>query len=208
MNNRLFEYLDELFPEPKCELEYTKDYELLIAILLSAQTTDKRVNKVTNVLFKKYPSLLELSNASREDIEDIIREIGTFRRKSEYVLEIANRLIQDGYNSVPNDRDYIESLPGVGRKTANVFLSNIYGEAAIAVDTHVARVSKRLGYANKNDDVNKIEQKLMKKIPKERWSRTHHQLVLFGRYYCKAVKPECEDCKLKDICKNKKSTKL
>ena len=204
MMNKIFEYLDELFLEPKCELNYNKDYELLIAIVLSAQTTDKRVNKVTSVLFKKYDTLEKLSVANISDIEDIIREIGTFRRKSIYVRDIALKLVNDGYEFVPNDRKYIESLPGVGRKTANVFLSNIYDEAAIAVDTHVARVSKRLGLVNNNDDVLKIEKKLEKKIPKDRWSKTHHQLVLFGRYHCKAISPECVNCKLKDICKYKK----
>ena len=198
---RILRYLDELFPNPNCELDYNEDYELLIAIVLSAQTTDKRVNKVTKVLFDKYPSLESLSNAHILDIEDIIREIGTFRRKSVYVRDIAKRLIDDGYGHVPNDRKYIESLPGVGRKTANVFLSNIYDVEAIAVDTHVARVSKRLGLVNKNDDVSMIEKKLEKKIPNDRWGKTHHQLVLFGRYNCKAIKPLCGDCKIKDICK-------
>jgi len=201
--NRVLEYLDELYESPRCELNYNKDFELLIAIVLSAQTTDKRVNKVTDVLFKKYPSLNDLSKASLTDIEDIIREIGTFRRKSIYVKDIALRLVNDGYDYVPNDRDYIESLPGVGHKTANVFLSNIYDVAAIAVDTHVSRVSKRLGLVRKNDDVNKIEKKLEKKIPRDSWSKVHHQLVLFGRYRCKAIKPMCDDCKIKDICKYK-----
>lgn len=199
--NRILNYLDELFPNPKCELNYTKDYELLIAIVLSAQTTDKRVNKVTEVLFHKYPTLKEISESSINDIENIIREIGTFRKKSIYVKEIATKLVNDGYSYVPNDRAYIEALPGVGHKTANVFLSNIYGIDAIAVDTHVSRVSKRLGLVRKNDDVIKIEKKLEKKIPRDRWSKTHHQLVLFGRYYCKAVKPECNNCKIKDLCK-------
>ena len=203
MIERVLEYLDELFPNPRCELNYNKDYELLIAIVLSAQTTDKRVNKVTDVLFKRYSSLEELSMADISDIEDIIREIGTFRRKSIYVRDIALKLIKDGYDYVPNNREYIESLPGVGRKTANVFLSNIYNEAAIAVDTHVSRVSKRLGLVNNNDDVSRIEKKLEKKIPYDRWGRTHHQLVLFGRYYCKAKKPECNNCKIIDICKYK-----
>lgn len=206
MMNKIYEYLDELFDNPVCELEYKKDYELLIAIVLSAQTTDKRVNKVTRVLFKKYSSLGELAEASVEDIEKIIKEIGTFRRKSIYVIEIAKKLVNDGYQCVPNDREYIESLPGVGRKTANVFLSVIYGEPAIAVDTHVSRVSKRLGLANKQDGVLDIEKKLMKKIPRERWSKVHHQMVLFGRYHCKAIKPECHNCKLKDICYEKKKS--
>ena len=207
MMNRILEYLDELYPNPRCELNYNKDYELLIAIVLSAQTTDKRVNKVTKVLFNKYSSLKELSEADVSDVENIIREIGTFRRKSIYVKEIALKLVNDGYNYVPNNRDYIESLPGVGRKTANVFLSNIYNEAAIAVDTHVSRVSKRLGLVKVNDDVNTIEKKLEKKISRDKWGMTHHQMVLFGRYHCKAINPICDDCKIKDICKYKKKNR-
>ena len=196
--NRVFSYLDLLFPNPKCELEYNKDYELLIAIVLSAQTTDKRVNKVSRILFSKYPSLKELSEAKIEDIENIIKKIGTYHKKAVFVHEIALKLLD---KKDLNDRKLLESLSGVGRKTANVFLAEIYNEPTIAVDTHVSRVSKRLGFCNVEDDVLTIERKLMKLIPKERWNRTHHQLVLFGRYYCKALKPECENCKLKDICK-------
>lgn len=199
--NKIFNYLDELFENPVCELEFNKDYELLIATVLSAQTTDKRVNKVTRVLFKKYPSIETLSKASFEDVESIIKEIGTYHKKAIFVKDIATRLLNDNIKVLPNDRKYLESLPGVGRKTTNVFLSVIYNEPAIAVDTHVARVSKRLGLAKEDDTVDVIEKKLMKKVPKERWGRTHHQLVLFGRYYCKAKNPECSNCKLKDICK-------
>lgn len=198
--NKIFDYLDELFPNPICELNYNKDYELLIAIVLSAQTTDKRVNKVTEVLFNKYKTLEELSKADIKDIENIIKEIGTYHKKAVFVKEIATSLLANNC-VVPNDRKYLESLSGVGRKTTNVFLSVIYNEPTIAVDTHVNRVSKRLNLASVSDDVLAVEKKLMKKIPKERWSKTHHQLVLFGRYKCKATKPECSDCKLKDICK-------
>lgn len=201
---KIWDYLDKLFPNPKCELNYEHDYELLIAVMLSAQTTDKRVNKVTSVLFKKYPGIKELSEAPIDDIENIIREIGTYKRKSMYVHEITKKLRDDGYDYVPNDRDYIEKLPGVGHKSANVFLANIYNEPAIAVDTHVARVSRRLGVACDQDNVKVIEKKLEKVIPEDKWGKTHHQLVLFGRYYCKAVSPLCEDCELKEICKYKK----
>lgn len=201
---KIWDYLDKLFPDPKCELNYGHDYELLIAVMLSAQTTDKRVNKVTSVLFEKYPGIKELSEAPIDDIENIIREIGTYKRKSMYVHEITKKLRNDGYDYVPNDRDYIEKLPGVGHKSANVFLANIYNEPTIAVDTHVARVSRRLGVARDQDNVKVIEKKLEKVIPKDKWGRTHHQLVLFGRYYCKAVSPLCEDCELKEICKYKK----
>ena len=199
--NEILDYLDELYPDARCELNYNKDYELLIAIVLSAQTTDKRVNKVTKVLFEKYPSISELSKAPLNKIENIIREIGTYKRKSIYVHEITTKLNSDGYDYIPNDRRYIESLPGVGHKTANVFLSMIYDEPAIAVDTHVTRVSKRLRLVKEKSSVSEIEKTLMKKIPKSRWSKTHHQLVLFGRYICKAVKPECNNCKLKKMCK-------
>ena len=199
MKNRIMDYLDEIIPNPKCELEYHKDYELLIATMLSAQTTDKRVNSVTKILFQKYPSLEALKNAPIEDIKKIIRPIGTYNKKAENVKKIAEELIKNG--GLSNDRKFLESLSGVGRKTTNLVLSTIYNEPYIAVDTHVTRVSKRLGIANKNDDVLVIEKKLNKVFPKEKLNRLHHQLVLFGRYYCKAKNPLCEDCKLKDICK-------
>ena len=201
MKNEIINYLDEIIPNPKCELEYSKDYELLIATMLSAQTTDKSVNSVTRVLFKKYPNLESLSKADIEDIKSIIKPIGTYNKKALNIKEIATSLLEHG--GMTNDRTYLESLSGVGRKTANVVLSNIYNEPCIAVDTHVSRVSIRLGIARKNDNVLTIEKKLNKKFPKESLARLHHQLVLFGRYYCKAVNPKCENCKLKDICKNK-----
>lgn len=203
MNKAIYDYLDKLYPNPKCELNYHKDYELLIAVILSAQTTDKRVNNVTKVLFKKYPSIKDLSEASINDLENIIHEIGTFHKKAIYIHEITKKLTTDGYDYIPNNRAYLESLPGVGHKSANVFLSNIYNVPSLAVDTHVSRVSKRLGLAKANDDVTKIEKKLMKKIPKDKWIRLHHQLVLFGRYHCKAIKPACHICEIKDLCKYK-----
>ena len=204
MIDKITNYLNELYPNPKCELNYNKDYELLIAVVLSAQTTDKRVNKVTSVLFSKYPSLKALKEADIKDIEEIIKEIRTFKKKAIFVKEIATYLVDNCDGKVPNDRKVLENMSGVGRKTANVVLSNLFDEPAIAVDTHVSRVSKRLGLASKNDDVTQIEKKLMKKLDKSIWSKTHHQLVLFGRYNCKALKPECKNCKLIDICKEKK----
>lgn len=194
-------YLDELFPDAHCELNYTKDYELLIAIVLSAQTTDKRVNKVTPILFNKYKTLEDLANAQIEDIEQIIREIGTFKKKSIFIKDIANSLVKDHNSIVPNNRKYLESLSGVGRKTVNVFLSEYYGVPAIAVDTHVERVSKRLALAKSNSTVTEVEESLMKKIPKDRWIKTHHQLIFFGRYHCKAISPNCKECNLKHLCK-------
>lgn len=205
MNNKLIEeYLDYLFPNPKCELIYHTDYELLMAVVLSAQSTDKRVNTVTPIIFKKYSTLKELKEADLRDLEDIIRPVGSFRKKASYIKDIATILVDEFNGIVPRDRDILMKFPGVGRKTINVFLSEYYNEPAIAVDTHVERISKRLGIASKNDDVLKVEKKLMKFFKKEEWGRRHLQLVLFGRYYCKAIKPECRDCRLKDICKEKK----
>ncbi len=195
--NEIIDYLDELIPNARCELNYNKDYELLIAVMLSAQTTDKRVNEVTNILFKKYPDLTSLSNASINDIINIIKPLG-IKKKAYNVINIAESLKNIGY--VPNDRQFLESLPGVGRKTANVVLSNLFNENCIAVDTHVKRVSNRLKISNSND-VLKIEEDLNKFFPKENLSKLHHQLVLFGRYYCKAKNPKCLNCKLKNICK-------
>ena len=204
MTSRIEEYLEELFPEPKCELNYNTDYELLIAIMLSAQSTDKRVNMVTPIIFNKYSSLDRLKNAEISDLEDIIRPVGSFRKKALYTKEIA-RIVNDEYNGVvPTDRNILESFPGVGRKTVNVFLSEFYGLPEIAVDTHVERVSKRLGLARSKANVLDVEKSLQRKFKKKLWGKRHLQLVLFGRYHCKAVKPECSNCKLIDICKEKR----
>ena len=199
MKQRIVDYFDLIIPNPKCELNYNKDYELVIATMLSAQTTDKRVNMVTSVLFERYDSLEKLANANIEDIKNIIRPIGTFNKKASNVIAIALKLLDYGY--VPNDREFLESLSGVGRKTTNVVLSNLYNENVIAVDTHVNRVAIRLKIAKENDNGNVVEKKLMKFFDGYVLSRLHHQLVLFGRYFCKAKNPSCESCCLKDICK-------
>ncbi len=205
--NDVITYLDTIIPNPACELHFEHDYELLIAVMLSAQTTDKRVNMVTNVLFHKYPSLELLSQAPLEDIMRIIKPIGTYHKKANNIIAIAKDLLNNQNGIVPNNRTYLESLPGVGRKTTNVVLSILYQVPCIAVDTHVARVSKRLGFAKETDDVLTIEKKLTKKIPKEKLNRMHHQLVLFGRYYCKAQSPNCETCKLHLQCRYYKHKK-
>ena len=196
----ILNYLDELYENPRCELEYQKDYELLIATVLSAQCTDKRVNMVTKELWKKY-DLYSLSKEKPKKIENIIRPVGSFTKKASYLISIAKSLIEDFDGKVPNNREYLESLPGVGRKTCNVVLANLFDVPAIAVDTHVERVSKRLGLAYPKDDVLTVEKKLMKKIPKNCWSKFHHQMVLFGRYKCLARNPLCENCQLKNYCK-------
>ena len=201
--NKILEVLDYYYPNPQCELHYHSDYELLMAIVLSAQSTDKRVNQVTSILFQKYPSLEALKVANREDLEEIIHPVGSFRKKAEYIQEIAKILCEKYQGIVPQDREELIQFPGVGRKTSNVFLSEYYHYPAIGVDTHVERVSKRLGLAYSKDDVLTIERKLMKKFPKEKWATLHLQMVLFGRYHCKAMKPECKNCLLLEICHEK-----
>lgn len=195
-------YLDELFPNPKCELIYHNDYELLIAIVLSAQTTDKRVNMVTQILFSKYPTLEKLSEAPIDLLEEILKPIGSFRKKAIYVKDIAYNLTTKYQGIVPTDREKLEKLKGVGRKTINVFLSEYYNYPAIAVDTHVERISKRLRIASKKATVLEVEEKLQKFFPKNEWAKRHLQLVLFGRYHCKAVKPDCLSCPLKELCRD------
>lgn len=207
MNNNIKiigDYLDEMFPNPKPELIFHSDYELLLAVMLSAQTTDKRVNTVTAVMFNKYPNLEKLMDAEIKDLENIIHPLGSFRKKAQYTKEIARIIVEEYNGVVPTDKDILTTLPGIGRKTANVFLSEFYGYPAIAVDTHVERVSKRLKMAYLKDDVYKVEKKLERKFPKEEWSKRHLQFVLFGRYHCKAIKPNCSNCKLKDICRDYK----
>jgi len=198
--NAIVSFLAEIYPDARCELEYEKDYELLIATVLSAQCTDKRVNQVTKQLWKVF-TLESLANAKQEKVEEIIRPVGSYTKKASYLISIAQHLVEEQDGMVPNDREYLEHLPGVGRKTCNVVLSNLYNVPAIAVDTHVERVSKRLRLAFEHDNVLIVENKLMKKFPKELWGRLHHQLVLFGRYQCKAMKPDCESCKLQEFCK-------
>ena len=202
MNKELItNYLDSLYPNPKCELNYSKDYELVLSVMLSAQTTDKSVNKVTEELYKKYDSLEKLNTLSIKDIEGYIKSIGLYKNKARNFKGIVERLYEKGY--VPNDRNFLESLPGVGRKTASVVLSHLFNEPSFAVDTHVYRVSKRFGITKEKDDVLITEKKLKKFFDKEEWNRVNSQLVLFGRYNCTSRNPNCGNCKLKDICKKR-----
>lgn len=201
--NTILNYLDEIIPNPKCELEYNKDYELLIAVMLSAQTTDKRVNQVTKELFKKYNTLEKLKDANLNDIQSHIKVLGNYTKKSKAVIDIANILYNDYNKKVPNNRKLLEELPMVGRKTTNVVLSELYGIPNIAVDTHVERVSKRLNLAKQKNNVLEVENTLKRKIPKDKWIKFHLQMVLFGRYYCTSKNPKCNNCKLKDICNHK-----
>ena len=198
--DRIIESLDKLFPDARCELDHRNDFELLIAVVLSAQTTDQRVNMVTPELFERYGDAEKLSKAELSDVERIIKPIGLYRNKATNIVKLSKDLVQRFDGRVPNDRKDLESLPGVGRKTANVILSNCFDVPAFAVDTHVSRVSKRLRIADEKDDPRQIEEKLMRFFPENKWGKLHHQFIFFGRYKCKAVKPDCSDCPLQDIC--------
>lgn len=197
----IIENLDRLYPDAHCELNHKDSFELLIAVVLSAQTTDVSVNRVTPALFEKYPDAISLSEASEEDVMRLIHSIGLYKNKSRNIINLAKELVRRFDGEVPSKREELESLPGVGRKTANVVLSNCFDYPAFAVDTHVSRVSKRLMIARKDDDVLTIEKKLMKFFPRNCWSRLHHQFIFFGRYKCKAKNPECTDCPFRDSCR-------
>ena len=201
---RILDELDRLFPDARCELNYSNPLELLIAVMLSAQTTDASVNKLTETLFPKYRSVEDYASAPLSQLEQDLKRIGLYRNKAKNVKAMAQMLIDEFNGEVPANHDALQTLPGVGRKTANVVISEGFGYPAIAVDTHVERIAKRLGFAFKKDSVLTVEKKLMKKIPKERWIKTHHQLIFFGRYHCKAINPQCQDCRLIDICREPK----
>ncbi|MBN3490814.1 endonuclease III [Acholeplasma equirhinis] len=194
------EYLDELFPDAKAELDFTNHFELLVAVVLSAQTTDIAVNKVTKELFKKYPTPDLLAEAEISDVERIIKTIGLYKNKAKNIISLSQILKEKYHSEVPSEREALESLPGVGRKTANVVLSNAFHIPALAVDTHIERISKRLGIADINDSVYQVEMKLNDLFDPSLWHKLHHQLIFFGRYHCKAKKPNCDVCKMKEIC--------
>ena len=196
------QYIDSLFPDAKCELFYSKDYELAIAVMLSAQTTDKAVNAVTKGLFEDYPTLQSLASASLLDIEDHIKSLGLYKNKAKNIVGIAQGIINDFDGVLPSDKNLLQTLPGIGNKSAGVIRIEIFKIPDLPVDTHIIRISNRLGIANKNDEAIDIERKLKKIIPEESWIKTHHQLIHFGRYFCTAKSPKCSECKLKNICKN------
>ncbi|MBF8418350.1 endonuclease III [Heyndrickxia coagulans] len=198
------ETMGEMFPDARCELNHSNPFELLIAVTLSAQCTDALVNKVTKNLFQKYKSPDDYIAVPLEELQQDIRSIGLYRNKAKNIQKLCRMLIEEYGREVPQTREELMKLPGVGRKTANVVLSVAFGIPAIAVDTHVERVSKRLGFCRYKDSVLEVEQTLMKKVPKEEWSITHHRMIFFGRYHCKAQRPQCEICPLLDLCREGK----
>ncbi len=204
---RILDTFDEMFPDAKCELNHENHLQLLIAVMLSAQTTDASVNKLTQTLFQKYQTVEDYAYAPIEELEKDLHTIGLYRNKAKNIKAMANQLIDRFQGEVPATHEELMSLPGVGRKTANVVVSEGFGVPAIAVDTHVERISKRLGIAKKDDSVIIVEQKLQKAVPKQRWTKTHHQMIFFGRYHCKAINPNCQNCSLIDICHEEKRKK-
>ena len=195
----IYNILDSIIENPACELDFNNTYELLVAVILSAQCTDKRVNIVTKELFKKYSTAEQLANADISDIEKIIKPCGFYKNKAKNIKGACVDIVNRYGGQVPNTKEALMSLSGVGAKTANVVLAEAYGEPTIAVDTHVFRVSNRLGIA-KSNDVKKVEAQLQKNFDKSMWVKLHHMLILFGRYYCKSRNPQCESCKLKAYC--------
>ncbi len=194
-------YIDSLFPDAKCELFYQKDYELVIAVMLSAQTTDKAVNQVTESLFKDYPTLEALDKAPLEDIENHIKRLGMYKNKAANIKGIAHTLLTEFNGVVPSDKNELQRLPGIGNKSAGVIRAEVFKISDLPVDTHIIRITNRLGIANSKDEPIDIEQKLKKIIPEDQWIKSHHQLIHFGRYFCTARSPKCGECKLKNICK-------
>lgn len=197
--NEILDKLEELYPDAKCELEYTTPFELLIATILSAQCTDVRVNIVTREMFKKYNTAEAFSKLTEEDIIEEIRTCGLYKSKASKIKATCDMLCRDYNGEVPDDLEELIKLPGVGRKTADVVLSNAFNKDAIAVDTHVFRVVNRIGIV-KTKTPEKTEFALMDAIPKNRWSHSHHLFIFHGRRICKARKPECENCKIKHDC--------
>ena len=197
----ILENLEKMFPKAHCELNFSSDFELLIAVVLSAQTTDKAVNKVTKDLFLRYPNPKLMSEAKIVDLENIIKTIGLYHNKAANIKSLSEMLILKFDGQIPRTREELMMLPGVGRKSANVVLATCYNIPAIAVDTHVKRVAIRLRLALKEDTILQIENKLMDFVPKEKWCQFHHQMIFLGRYICHSKNPECNKCLFKNYCR-------
>ena len=198
------EYVDVMegmFPDAHCELNYSNAFELTLAVLLSAQTTDKMVNVLTDSLFKKYRTPKDYLDVGLEELQNDVRTIGLFRMKAKNIQSLCQILLDKHGGQVPPVHEELVKLPGVGRKTANVVMSVGFSVPAIAVDTHVERIAKRLDMAKKSANVVEVEERLMYLLPKERWSKAHHVMIFFGRYHCTARNPKCETCPLLGSCK-------
>ena len=199
-SKQIINYFDLLYKNPKCMLNYNNNFELLVAVVLSAQTTDKKVNSITKVLFQKYNTPLKLSKAKQKDVEKILKPLGLANTKSKNIISLSKDLVTRFNSKVPNNKKELMTLKGVGNKTANVVLGECFNESTFPVDTHINRISKRLKIASKTDSVLEVEEKLKKYFPRGKWNRLHHQFIYFGRDICKSQNPNCEICKLKSIC--------
>ena len=202
----IIEKINSLYENAECELEFSSNYELLVAVILSAQCTDKRVNIVTRELFKDYNTPEKMITLSQAELEQKIHACGFFHNKAKHILECSKELVEKFNSEVPSDKAKLKSLAGVGEKTANVVLATAFKIPAIAVDTHVFRVSNRLGLAN-SSSVEKTQKQLERKIPKNLWASSHYALVLHGRYVCKSQRPNCRECKISELCKFNKINK-
>ncbi len=203
-NKEILDLIYKMFPNPHCELEYFDDFSFLCAVVLSAQTTDKAVNLVTKPLFLKYPTVFDIASSSEDELIPILRPIGLMKNKSHYLIKISKAIVEDYGGKVPHDFNELIKLPGVGRKTANVFLAEIDKRPAIAVDTHVNRVSYRLGLSSSIDNVLKTEHELEAGFDEKDWIKVHYGLLFMGRYKCLSKNPKCSDCNLKSICRYEK----
>lgn len=199
MNEKL-EYVLKMYPDAKCELQYTDMFTLLVAVVLSAQTTDVKVNQVTPKLFAQYPTVFALAKAKQEDVENILKTLGMYKQKSKHIIELSQILVEKYEGEVLPNREILLTLPGVGNKTTNVVFAEGFKIPAFPVDTHIQRIAKRLQIAEIDDSVEVVEEKLKKAIPEELWIQMHHSLIFFGRYFCKAISPLCEQCKLAKEC--------
>lgn len=199
--DEILDKIAEMFPDAHCELNHSNALELVIAVVLSAQTTDEAVNKVTPALFSAYPTLDDYIRADVAEIEQYIRRIGLYRNKAKHIKKLTDQIKYEFGGEIPSGMKELTSLAGVGRKTANVVRSVWFDIPSFAVDTHVERISKRLGLAKPKDDVLQVENKLKRKIRRERWNHGHHLFIFFGRYFCTARNPKCEECPFLPICK-------
>lgn len=200
----IYEKLQEEFPDAHCELNHETPFQLAVAVLLSAQTTDVAVNKITPALFEKYPDPFAMSEASLSDIEFYIHHLGLYRNKAKNIKQMATMLVEKYNGVVPQTREELVELSGIGRKSANVILSVCFGIPSLAVDTHVERVTKRLGLCKEKDSVLQVEKTVTSLLPIELWNTAHHLFIFFGRYLCKAQRPECERCPCTMYCKEYK----
>ncbi len=196
----IYQQLDQMFPQAHCELNFISPWQLAVAVMLSAQTTDVSVNKVTPVLFSRFPDPESMAQADVREVENIIKSIGLYRNKAANVVRMSQKLMEEYEGQIPDNMDDLVKLPGIGRKSANVILSEGFGHPAIAVDTHVHRVSARLRLAKKEDTPDQTEAKLRRKFPEEQWSKLHHLMIFFGRYRCHSRNPECDGCPFDGMC--------